>query len=159
MFKLKAYGIILLASIFCVVQLRADYSPLVNDFEEERCIAAIMKAYPSSDERHQFASAMSKAGPLLSASIKDDVFLASRILSIVKPFLKSRNEKIKVCAEDITRFVKLALNFCMLTEPPEDASCEEVERAKEKASKACKKFLVSYSDFLRSQNPMQHYKK
>lgn len=143
-------GAITLAMIFGVLNGHAE-TPSINDFEEARYIAAIIKEYPASDERHQFAIAMRRVEGLLIASATDEnFFLSFRAFPLIKPFLKSHNDKIRVCAEDMTRFIKSGIKVQLLVQPPDDSTCEEVKRALAIATQAENKVMASYSIFLRS---------
>lgn len=150
MLKLITIGMAIWSVTFGVMSAHADSLPIINETADDKYIAAIKKAYPASDERHKFAVALNQAGGLLTASTKGDFFVVSRIFSIVGPFLESNNRKIKLCAEDMIRFVKLGFHLYLLTQPPDDASCEEVRCAMEKFTKANHQMMASYSDFLLS---------
>lgn len=160
MFKVISIGIVALMAVFCGVGAYSNQPIIVDDEDEEMYIAAIMKSYPASDEKHQFASALKKSGKLMSdCTNNENFFLAYPIFSIMNPFLKSNNEKIKLCAEDLLRFVKSGINLFMLISPPDDASAEEVKIALENIKKLSIKLRVSSSDFLLSYSPELQSKK
>lgn len=166
MFQGITIWIFVILATFGSERVCADLPPL-SYAEEAKYTSEVIKKYPSNDERHKFITESKKAFKLLEKIfekfedtfssapdnelwVAQDVFSVTQVFPIYKPFLKSKNTAIRLCAEDAVRFAKAWMVFVLLIEPLDEASDEEFSIALKNGQNSAMKFKSSYSNFLRS---------
>jgi hypothetical protein len=153
MFRFITIGIVALVATFGAVSAQAYVDPF-------RAISIdIMNRCPASDERYKFAAALRKSASIQEANTEHDGEFApngelmvegkiKRAIQLVEPFLKSQNENIRLCAEDVIRLDKSRLEMYIVIR--QDCSQYEQEMAYARWLEDLDQCGVSFVVFARS---------